>query len=247
MKYSLLAALLLAASALADTPAQISADYRRQVTQALTKVNETLEKATVPLIADLVKSGDTATANQLREQMKDKAAGDPVANPLAGVAALFKSYDAARVKALEPAQKAAMSRIDVMLASSEGKKLEVVTELGKVRDEIEAGKVVQATAALSKSDFRNHLKRNKIPLKWGYFQTTTSEKRLGTLYLKEDGTLSIDAASPGTGTWLPTADPMVLAFDIQNAAKIPEKTEMIIKDGEATLKRVSGMRYLKAD
>ncbi len=247
MKHLLLAALLLASSARADTPAQISADYRKQAAAALVKVNDTLEKATVPLIADLIKSGDTATANQLRDQMKDKAAGEPVGKPLGGVAALFSSYDAARAKALEPAQKAAVARIDAMLASSEGRKLDVVTELGKVREEIEAGKVSPPVAQLSKSDFKSHLKKNKIPLKWGYYLSGDYSKRYGTLHLNEDGTLTIDAASPATGTWLPTSDPMVLAFDIHNAAKTPEKTELVIKDKEATLKRVSGVRYLKAD
>lgn len=123
--------------------------------------------------------------------------------------------------------------------------MDAVTELGKVRAEIEAGKIVPAVppAEIVKSYLRN----NKISKKWGYYSSPQFATRLGTIYLNEDGTLSIDAASPGTGTWTPTGDPAVLALDIQNAAKIPEKTEMNIKGDEATLKRVSGMRYLKAE
>lgn len=57
--------LLLAATATvraADTPAAILADYHAKAAAALAKINATLEKATVPLIAALVKAGDTAGA-----------------------------------------------------------------------------------------------------------------------------------------------------------------------------------------
>ena len=62
----LFAALIFASSAFADTPAQIAADYHNKAAAALRKVNDTLEKATVPLIADLVKAGDTDGADILR-------------------------------------------------------------------------------------------------------------------------------------------------------------------------------------
>lgn len=140
----LLAVLLLASASLADTPAAISADYREKVTAALAKVNDTLEKATVPILADLVKAGDTAGADEVKAQLKAKQDGEPVMKPHAKTANLFTLYDAARLKALEPAQKAAISRIDALLAGSDGKKLDVVAELGKVRGEIEAGRVVAA-------------------------------------------------------------------------------------------------------
>jgi hypothetical protein len=38
-----------------------------------------------------------------------------------------------------------------------------------------------------------------------------------------------------------------VALDIKNQAGIPEKTELRIEGDEAILKRVSGVRYLKAD
>ncbi len=164
MKHLLLAVLLLASPAFADTPEKIAADYREKAAAALTKVNETLQKAIVPIVADLIKSGDTATADLLREQMRAKAAGDPVDKPLNSIAPLFKSYDGARVKALEPVQKAAISRIDAALASSDGKKLEIVTELGKVRAEIESGHVELAEIAGAPS-IESRLKRTKWS--WG--------------------------------------------------------------------------------
>jgi len=148
--------LLLASAAMADSPAQIAADYRKAADTALSKVNATLEKATVPLVASLVKTGDTAGAEELQSQLKAKIAGEPVAKPQASAIVLFKSYDVARAKAIEPAQKAAVARIDLMLASSEGKKLDVVSSLGKVREEVEGGKV--DAASLEES----------LPVKWSY-------------------------------------------------------------------------------
>ena len=70
----LLASLLLVSfsSALADTPAKIAEDYRKAAAAALTKLNVTLEQSTVPLIAALVKAGDTAGAEELQEQLKAK-------------------------------------------------------------------------------------------------------------------------------------------------------------------------------
>jgi len=245
--FHLLAVLALATAPIvhgADTPAAIAADYRAKATTALSRVNDTLEKATIPLIAALVKAGDTEGADLLKEQLKAKIAGDPVAKPQISAAALFKSYDAARARALEPAQQTAVKRIDAVLASSEGKKLDVVSELGKVRAEVEAGKAEPVVAV---SPSRGFLKKNNIPKKWGYYMSNAYEKRYGTLHLNEDGTVSIEAASPTTGTWVTTADPSILAFDLKNAANVPEKTEFLIKGNEAVLERVSGRRYLKAD
>ena len=113
----------------ADTPDAIVADYRAKAQPALDKVNATLEQATVPLIADLVKSGDTAGAEELKAQLQAKQSGEPVIKPHAKAANLFTLYDAARLRALDPAQKAAVSRIDAMLTTSDGKKLEIVEAL----------------------------------------------------------------------------------------------------------------------
>ena len=142
MKHLLLALLLAvsAASALADTPAQISADFRKLADAALSKLNGMLEKATTPLIAKLVSSGDVAGAERLTTQFKSKLAGEPVPTPQASATLLFAQYDQARAKALEPVQKACIARIESLLKPGSGSpKLEMVTELGKVRAEIEAG------------------------------------------------------------------------------------------------------------
>lgn len=141
MKHLLLVLLLVSlSSALADTPAKIAEDYRKAAAAALAKLNGTLEQATTPLISRLVVSGNTAGAEQLAAQLKAKLAGEGVPMPQASARLVFAQYDQARVKALEPVQKAGISRIESLLKSAEGgPKLETVTELGRLRAEIETG------------------------------------------------------------------------------------------------------------
>ncbi len=153
MKHLLLTLLLVAFAstcALADSPEAILKDYQKQSAAALTKLNGTLEQAATPLIATLIKGGDTAGAEQLTAQLKAKLAGESVPAPQASATLLFAQYDQARAKALEPAQKAAVARIDTLLSGKEGKDLDMVTALGKVRVEIEAGKLAAAEPAGSR-------------------------------------------------------------------------------------------------
>lgn len=147
MKHLLLALLVVSfSSALADTPAKISEDFRKAAAAALGKVNGMLEKATTPLIAKLISSGDSAGAEQLTTQLKAKLEGEPVPTPHASATLLFAQYDQARAKALEPVQQASFARIDSLLKTTgSAPKLETVTELGKLRAEIEAGTVAPST------------------------------------------------------------------------------------------------------
>jgi len=249
MKHLLLTLLLVSltsATALADSPEAILKDYRKQAAQAVERLNQSLEKAATPIITKLVSSGDTAGAELLTSQMKAKIAGEPVAAPQASAVQLFALYDDARAKALAPVQKSSIARIESLLKTAGGAKLDMVAELGKVREKIEDPGMSLAEP-FSKSDYRSHLRKNKIPQKWGYFLSDQYNKRYGTLTLNEDGTMSIEAASPATGTWEPTSNPMVLLIDLQKGEKTPEKTELIINGNQATMKRVVGMRYLKAD
>lgn len=247
MKHLLPLILLLAcfSTALADTPAKIAEDYRKASAAALVKVNETLEKATVPLIATLVKAGDTAGAEELQQQLKAKTAGEPVLKPQASAANMFKLYDAARVKALESARNAAVGRIDAMLASSEGSKLEVVKELGKVRAEIEAGKAASAPP--------------DIPMAWNYYTGIDKSRLVGELLLSADGTLALNTLKPD-GTPFMVGNPKRPAgnsgrwertkVNILKITLIPpgdsEEFEMIITGKNAVMKRGVGDRFLTA-
>lgn len=138
---AILLAALVTVTALAETPDQIAADYRAKAKTALEKVNSTLEKATVPIIADLVKAGDTTGADEVKAQLKAKQDGEPVAKPHAKAANLFTLYDAARLRALDPIQQATIRKLDAVLAAADGKKLEVVDAVKTVRAEVEAGRV----------------------------------------------------------------------------------------------------------
>ena len=189
MKTLITLAALVTVTALAETPAQIAADYRAKAAPALEKVNTTLEKATVPIIAELVKAGDTTGADEVKAQLKAKQEGEPVMKPHAKAASLFALYDSARLKALEPAQTAAIRRIEALLASSEGKKLDVVDAAKDVRAEIEAGKApVQAP---------------KIPVEWTYHGTPTSTTNIATVKFQPDGKWEMTEATgqTTTGQW----------------------------------------------
>jgi hypothetical protein len=252
MKQLLLALLLVSfSSALADTPAKIADDYRKAAAAALVKVNETLEKATVPLIATLIKAGDTASAEELRAQLKAKTLGEPVMKPQASAANMFKLYDAARVKALDSAQKTAVARIEAMLNGKEGGNLEVVTELGKVRAEIEAGKAAFATAPTPNVP--------DIPMAWNYYTGMDKSRLVGELLLSADGTLALNTLHPdGTpymvgnpkkpagspGQW-ERARPNILKITLTPPGE-REEFDMVISGKDAVLKRAVGDRFLTA-
>lgn len=226
----LFVALTLSTSVFADTPAQIAADYHEKATSALQKVNDTLEKATVPLIADLVKAGDTDGAAILQTQMKAKIAGEQVLKPQARAIALFRSYDAARTKALEPVRKAAISRIDSMLASSEGKKLDIVAELGKVRAEIEAGKPATVPPPVG------------LVKEWTYHMNATTERVSGVIIFEKGGTLKLDFPNnQDRGTWKKTDDADTYETDVRG-----EKGVLKVNGNMAEWKREVGVRYLRA-
>ena len=233
MKYLLLALLLAvtASSALADTPAQISADYRKQADAALSKVNGMLEKATTPLIAKLVSSGDTAGAEQLTAQLKSKLAGAPVPTPHASATLLFAQYDQARAKALEPVQKASISRIDTLLkpGASGSPKLETVTELAKVRAEIEAGKAGEEG-------------ESSLPKEWVY-KRTPNDRDEATIWLNQGGKLMMDDGSvKKTGTWRRSADEGTVTLQFEDG----DKWTVEIKDRVGTIHRSIGIRYMLA-
>ena len=248
MKHLLLLSLLLAtfSTALADSPEAILKDYRKQATQALERINQSLEKAATPLITKLVQQGDSGGADLLTHQFRAKIAGEAVAAPQASAVQLFALYDDARAKALAPVQKAGIARVDSLLKIAGGAKIEVVTELSKVRAEIEAGEIDPA-ATLTKADYRSFLKQNKIPQNWGYYYDADFTRKYGTLVLHEDGTLVLNSGGSWKGTWVPTSNPMILTAEIREGDKPVEKSEILIKGKESTIKRPVGLRYLKPE
>jgi len=249
MKHPLLSLLLVAfasVTALADSPEAILKDYQKQSAAALTKLNGTLEQSATPLIATLIKAGDTAGAEQLTAQLKAKLAGEPVPTPQASAVLLFAQYDQARAKALEPAQKAAVARIDTLLSGKEGKDLDIVTALGKARAQITAG---QGGASATQPPILEH---------WTYHATEKPDGSVGPahgeLRFHGDGTVIIsDFANPKIPH---TADWKANARGDKVTLTVPGYGEwkMEIKGTKGTLDRpetaspdkVWGLRYLRA-
>jgi len=248
MKHLLLLSFLLvsftATAALADTPAKISEDYHKQSAAALVNLNDTLKKATTPLIAALIKAGDSAGAEQLTAQLTAKLDGERVPAPHASATLLFAQYDQARIKALEPVQKAGFARIDAMLSGKEGKDLAIVTELGKVRAEIAAGEGGAGPAA-------------PIPEQWTYHATVKPDGSVGPthgeLHFHPDGTVSIkDFANPKiphSGSWKASAkgDKVVLSVPGFGDWKLELKggTGTLDRPASASPDQVYGLRYLR--
>ncbi len=236
MKHLLLALLLVSfSSALADTPDAILKDYHKAAAAALTKVDGMLESATTPLIAKLVAGGDTAGAGTLTMQLKAKLAGEPVPTPHASATLLFAQYDQARTKALEPVQKASISRIETLLKSPTKPNLETVTELGKVRQMIDGGAVSPAVP--------------KMPMVWDYFTGSDRRTKQAELTFKSNGTLALissDNARHNEGKWSYTIDPNVLKVTLLDGS--PQKVEQCefrIIGNDAEFVRPVGTRYLR--
>ena len=214
-----------AAAALADSPEAILKDYRKAALQAVARLNQSLEKTATPMITKLVASGDTAGAELLASQIKEKQAGDPVPNPQASAVQLFALYDDARAKALAPVQKSSIARIESLLKTAGGSKLETVTELGKARAEIEAGKAFSA---------------NDLPVEWTYRSSPTSPP-ISKVFFERDGNARMEAGPDSqTGTWEWKRRGVFIA-NMSN-----DTWTITMKKGYAELesKRLNGLRYL---
>lgn len=235
MKHLLLTLLLVSltsATALADSPEAILKDYDKQAAKAIERLNQSLEKTATPMITKLVQQGDTAGAQLLTSQLKSKLAGEPVEVPQASAAQLFTLYDQARSKALAPIQKSSIARIDAMLKTAGGAKLETITELGKVRERIDGG-VVSATLP-------------GMPLVWDYFTGSDRRTKQAEMIFKPNGTVSIvNAERVDHGKWAATVDPKVFSVTLLDTAPTEEKCLFKIMGNDAELERPIGTRYLR--
>lgn len=221
---------LIAASSLAQTkPTDILSEYHQKSSPVLKQLNETLETQGTAIAAALVSKGDTNGAVEVSNQLKEKIAGEAVLNPHASVTTLFQQYDAACTAALQPLQAASIAKIDSILKTTAGKDLTIVTELGKVRGEIEAGK---------------HQTKPTMPVEWDYYTSPTSRK-MGSLTLRPDGTFELHiptAKTPKeTGSWKPTKKANVLTLKCRD-----ENWEVVWTNDTATIERpLIGVRHLK--
>lgn len=178
---------------LADSPDAILKDYRARAAQATQRLNDTLEKQAAAIITDLIRKGDTAGAETVTTQVKQKISGEPILPPPhVAAAALFAQYDGARATALQPIQKASLTRLDSLLNVPGGAKVADLEAITQARTEIETAKLSKPTT---------------VPLLWTYHRSTGSAI-MADLTLNPDGTWKlIDAksqAKPESGTWKQT-------------------------------------------
>lgn len=211
------------------TAADILKDYKQKSAAALERLNKTLETQAASIAATLVGQGDAAGADELSKQIKAKIEGEAVLKPHSAAITLFRQYDAARTNALKPVQAASISKIEALLKTSAGKKMETVLELGKARQEIEDGKVVPPAPA--------------IPEFWTYHRTETSGV-MAEMAFKPDGTYQLIDPDPKLnveGKWEATKDPNVITLDHKgNVWKIT------FNGDKATIDRPDmGLRFLK--
>jgi microcompartment protein CcmL/EutN len=218
--------MLVSSALFADTPAQISADYRAKATQALEGVNQTLERAVASITANLVKSGDTSAAKTVTEQMKQKVTGEVVANPHPSLQALFAQYEGARAKVLAPVQQSCIARISGLLSTSEGKKVEVVAKLGEIRAEIEAAKLTPGEA--------------KVPVRWTYHSTLENTRPMAEIQFRPDGIFEMTASQ--TGRWKANSKGDQITITLKDKTQ----WKVMIEGDVATVERPDmGKRYLR--
>ncbi len=195
---ALILAALVTITAFAETPDQIAADYRAKAQQATERLNKTLDTEAAKISATLLALGDAAAVDALAEQVKAKQAGEAVATPVPQAVQLFTAYDAARVKALAPVSDSTLRRIEATLASSEGKKTEIVAELAKLKVNVMAGRISDLDSA--------------PPPHWTFHRTRGGPSDGSVVFgPKGDVTFISKVGNKSTGTWTKTKPDTIVA------------------------------------
>lgn len=202
--------------AAADSPDAILKDYRSRATQATQRLDETLTKQGAQIITSLVRSGDTAGATTVTEQIKQASAGDAIPAPHSAAAKLFAQYTAARTTALQPVQAAALTRLDSLLKVAGGPNLEALAEITKARAEIEAGKLVSGFA---------------IPQAWTYHNTATSATVMAEITLTPDGVFTMSTLTePGSWKANQKGDTVTITFKDKSTWKMTINGQTAVLD-----------------
>lgn len=210
-------------------PLDILKDYQQKSETALNRLNKTLEAQGASIAASLVGKGDAVGADELSKQIKSKIAGEAVLKPHSAAIMLFRQYDSARTSTLKPIQAASVAKIEALLKTSAGKKMETVLELGNARQEIEGGKVAVTPSPL--------------PEFWTYHRSPASGV-MAEMRFKPDGTYQLIDPEPRlnvAGNWKPTKEPNVITLEYTGTT-----WTVTFAGNEATIDRPDlGLRYLK--
>ena len=173
-------------------PSDILKDYQQKSAAALDRLNKTLEAQGASIAATLVGQGDAAGAEELSKQIKSKIAGEAVLKPHSASVTLFRQYDSARTNALKPIQSASVAKIEALLKTSAGKKMETVLELGKIRQVIEGGLSVSGAGPLilTPEDLEQYL--TGTTWRWSLPGEVNAKSKL---QFYTDGTCQVDSFS----------------------------------------------------
>lgn len=227
MKMLLLIFAAIATSAIAQTtPAAIRADFDEKSAPITKKLNDTLMKQGTAIAAELVSKGDTDGAAAVSDQLAKKTTTGFVGQPHASLVTLLTQYDLAWQKALKPIQAASIAKIEVALKTSAGRDLATITELGKLRAEIEEGKLLPVADP-------------KMPRTWSY-HVNPDAKETAWLRLLPEGVLEWhDSLAIKSGTWKPKQNGVLIEFE-------KEHWDVTMTGKTATIEgRSVGTRYLK--
>lgn len=208
----------------ADTAEAILRDFEDQSKREISDLNRTLEKAAAPVLAQHISAGKTREAEELSDQVRKKLAGEAVA-PSPQLATLFSRYDAALGQKLNPLRATAIRRIDSLLRGSDGKNLETLSALARLRAQIETRD--SATTA------------HKAAV-WTYHSTSTSTTIMAEIRLLPNGIFEMSTLSE-KGRWKANARGDRIDIDIRD-----QRWRMEIAGDTATLQRPDiGMRWLR--
>lgn len=227
MKMQLLIFATIATSAIAQTtPVAIRADFDEKSAPITKKLNDTLMKQGTAIAAELVSKGDTDGAATVSDQLAKKVTTGFVERPHASLVTLLTQYDLAYEKAINPIQAASIAKIEAALKTSAGRDLAIIKELGKLRAEIEAGRLLP-------------LADPKMPRTWSY-HVSPDAKETAWLRLLPEGVLEWhDSLAVKRGTWTPKPKGVSIEFE-------KEHWDVTMSGKTATIEgRSVGTRYLK--
>ena len=227
MKTPLLIFAVIATSAIAQTtPATIRADFDEKSAPITKKFNDTLMKQGTVIAAELVSKGDTSGAAVVSDQLAKKTTTGFVGQPHASLATLWTQYDLAYQKALKPIQDASIAKIEAALKTSAGRDLATIKELGKLRAEIEAGRLLPMADP-------------KMPKTWSY-HVSPDARETAWFRLQPEGVLEWhDSNAIKRGTWTPKPNGVLIDFE-------KEHWDVTMTGKTATIEgRSVGTRYLK--
>lgn len=167
--------------------ASLLQEFRSALSKSKQPSDKILEAEGSKIVAELIRSGRPDEAPLIGEQVRQKVEGVIGKDVHSELVDLFESYDKAVAAGTKPTRDRYLNRTDALIRSFEGKSMQAILELAKVRREILGVEIVEAQ--LNEAEIRKW-----IPGKY-IFQSGGRPMKRG---LNEDGTVS----SPEyTGAW----------------------------------------------